>query len=163
MRLTWNATLGLVLAIALVLGSFGVAFAQNPPAQQAPPAQQTAQKPGLSFEGDLGLLLVWVKSDKTADFEAVVAKAKEALVKLDTPETKQEADTLKLYKIGVTKADSAFVLYLVKADPPVKGSEYSPLMLIYKAFPSEYASYLTKWKELLHTTPPQPFDFVMVK
>ena len=140
----------------MVLGSVGVAFGQ------AAPAQQAAQKPGLAFEGDLGLLLVYVKPDKTADFEAIMAKTKEALLKLDTPESKQQAESLKVYKLP-PKADAPFVLYVVKAEPPVKGGEYSPLMLIYKGFPTEYSGYLTKWKELLHTIAPNPLDLTLLK
>ena len=68
MRLTRNATLGLVFAIALVLGLAGVASAQNPPAQQTPPAQQQTAPPGVVFTGDSGIVLHYIKADKTADF-----------------------------------------------------------------------------------------------
>ncbi len=162
MRLTWNATLGTAFVIALVLGVAGVASAQNPPAQQPPAQQQAENKPALTFEGDLALMLVYVKPDKTADFEAIMAKAKEALVKLDTVETRQEASTMKWYKWTVNKPDTPFVMYCIKAEPPVTGAEYAPLMLIYKAFPTEYAGFRDKWKEMLHPNQMQGFAFVQV-
>lgn len=164
MRLTGMASkrtaiLGTVIAIALVLGAVGVVLAQqNPPAQQAP----AEQKPVLVFQGDLGQLLVYVKPDKTADFEAFVAKYKEGLVKLDTVETKQQASTLKVYKAPV-QAAAQNVLYVVVADPPVKGAEYWFLPVLYKAFPADAKSYLDKWTDLKGTVPAQPLDLTILK
>src|SRR5207253_11049810 len=59
--------------------------AQQPPAQQPPPAQpapQTQAAPAVRvFASDAGMVLNFIKPDKTADFEAVMAKLKEALQK----------------------------------------------------------------------------------
>src|SRR3954471_19347434 len=56
--------------------------APGAPAQQPAPAQPAAA-PGLTFDGDAGLLFMQIKPDKTADFESVMAKLNEELAKTD--------------------------------------------------------------------------------
>ena len=60
---------GLVLAVALVVGTPSVTFAQEAP--QAP------AKPTLTFQNDAGVVLLYVKADKTADFEELMTKFKD--------------------------------------------------------------------------------------
>ena len=105
-----NATLGLVLLLAFVLGAVGFLFAQNPPAQQTPPQQQAAP-PAVSFPGDSAIVLHYIKADKAADFEAAMAKLKEALQKSPVPERKQQAAGWKLVKSPDAPAEGQ-VLYL---------------------------------------------------
>jgi len=61
-----------VLALAVLAGSLAPAYAQ-----QAPNARV--------FNGGAGLILYTIKADKTADFEMVMNKTKEALSKSDKP------------------------------------------------------------------------------
>ena len=44
------------------------------------------------------MVLNFIKADKTADFEAVMVKLKEALQKSDKPERKQQAASWKVFK-----------------------------------------------------------------
>ena len=44
------------------------------------------------------MVLNFIKPDKTADFEAVIAKLKEALAKSEKPERKQQAAGWKVFK-----------------------------------------------------------------
>ena len=44
------------------------------------------------------MVLNFIKADKTGDFEAVIAKLKEALQKSDKPERKQQAASWKVFK-----------------------------------------------------------------
>lgn len=170
MRLTSVAsprnTLGLVFVVALVLASAGAAYAQNPPAQQTPPAPQAAQpaKPNLSFEGDLGELLVFVKPDKTADFETLIGRFREALTKLDTVETKQQLSTLKVFKAPLAP-NATVATYVLIAEPPLKGAEYWFLSVLYKAFPTEAQALSDKWTEIKGGVPQpvQKLDLTAVK
>ena len=50
------------------------------------------------FPGDAGVILNFVKADKTADFEMVLGKVKEALAKSDKPERKAQAAGWKVFK-----------------------------------------------------------------
>ena len=59
-------------------------------AQAAAPAQPAAPSPFV-FPGDGGVILNFVKADKTADFEMVMGKVKEALAKSEKPERKAQA------------------------------------------------------------------------
>ncbi len=169
MRLTWvapnrKATLGLVFVLAFAACCAAV-FAQNPPPQQTPPAQQPAAqpaKPAVSFEGDLGELLIFVKPDKTADFEALLGRVKEGLVKLDTPETKQQASSLKFYKAPLAP-NATVAIYAMIADPPLKGAEYWFLSILYKAYPTEGQAISEKWNDIKATQGPQKLDMTLVK
>jgi len=94
-------------------------------AQAAAPAQPAAPSPFV-FKGDGGVILNFVKADKTADFEAVVGKMKEALQKSDKPERKQQAASWKVFK-SADPAQNNQVLYVFFIDPPVKrGSDAGP-------------------------------------
>ena len=70
---------------SIVLGlAAGVLSATTAFAQAAAPAQPAAPSPFV-FPGDAGVILNFVKADKTADFEMVLGKAKEALAKSEKP------------------------------------------------------------------------------
>lgn len=160
----YRATLvGLAFAFASVLGTAGSVFAQNPPAQQAPPQQAAQpQKPYLTFQGDLGELLLYVKPDKTADFETLMGRLREALTKLDTPESKQQLSTLKVFRAQLPP-ESPNAVYILVAEPPVKGAEYWFLAILYKAFPEEAKALADKWTEVKGTANQAAFDLVVVK
>jgi hypothetical protein len=143
MRLTWvasrNATLRVMCIVALVLGLAGVAYAQNPPAQQTPPAQQQQQQapPGVVFAGDAAIVLNYIKADKTADFEAAMAKVKEGLQKSESPERKQQAAGWKIFKSPDPSGIEGQVLYLFVIDPVVKGANYAVSAILAETFPAE--------------------------
>src|SRR5438046_9878783 len=87
------------IAIGLVVGTFSAtaAFSQQPPAQPAAAAQ--AAPTARMFASDAGMVLNFMKPDKTTDFEAVMAKLKDALQKRAKPERKQQAATWKVFKL----------------------------------------------------------------
>ena len=79
------------IAPALVIGLLAAApvQAQTPAAQPAQQAQ--AQKSPFVFASDGGVILHFIKPDKGADFEMLVAKLKEALAKSENAERKAQA------------------------------------------------------------------------
>jgi hypothetical protein len=121
------------IAVGLVVGmlSAGSAFAQA-----APPAQAAAPPAKRVFTGDAGLVLNFIKADKTADFEAVMGKLKEALNKSDKPERKQQAAGWKILKAAEPGAGGA-VLYVFIIDPVVKDADYTVSTILAEAFPSD--------------------------
>jgi hypothetical protein len=122
------------IALGLVVGTLSAApvFAQAAPAQQ-PPAQQAQAAPtARTFANDSGMVLNFIKPDKTADFEAVVGKLKEALAKSEKPERKQQAAGWKVYKSP--DPAGANVLYVFIIDPAVKGADYQISNIITEAF-----------------------------
>jgi hypothetical protein len=148
MRLTWNHRLAvLVLAVAFVLGGVSFAVAQEQPA-----------KPTVAFSSDAGMIIFYIKPDKTADFEQLMAKLKEGLGKLDAPEAKQQLASLKLFKNKVAEG-APVAIYVLIADPAVKSVEYWFLPVLYKTFPTEAKALFDKWNDVKAATPAQPTIF----
>ena len=98
------------------------------------------------------MILNFIKPDKTADFEEVMAKLKEALMKSDKPERKQQAAGWKIFK-AVEPAAGGNVLYVFIIDPAVKNADYTVSNLLveglgnnadtnalYKKYAEAYAS-----------------------
>ena len=124
---------GIVLA-GLTLAGAGVASAQEPPA-----------KPVLTLEGDATVIIVLIKPDKAADFEAVVAKYKEAMTKSDNAARKEQLAGLKIFKSPTAMAGNTAYIFL--ADPVVKDQEYDITRVIHEVFPSEATDMFNKYKD----------------
>jgi hypothetical protein len=144
------------LVTGLLLVSQG-AFAQDAASQPAPaaPAQQPAATqpaaaPGLTFDGDAGLLFMQIKPDKTADFESVMAKLNEALTKTDKPERKQQAAGWKIYK-SKEPGSNGNVLYVAIINPPLKGADYTVAKILYEVFPTEVQTIFPTYRDSFAT------------
>src|SRR3954470_13534341 len=92
-------------------------------AQAAAPAQPAAPSPFV-FNTDGGVILNFVKADKTADFEMVLGKLKEAIGKSQKPEHKGLATGWKVFKANEPGPNGA-VIYVFIFDPATKGGDYS--------------------------------------
>src|SRR5437868_4153065 len=114
------------IALGCVVGMLSAApvFAQQPAAPPAQPAAPAAQQNPFVFPGDGGVVLNFVKADKTADFEMILGKVKEALAKSEKPERKQQATGWKVFK-ATEPGPSGAVIYVFVMDPVSKGAEYS--------------------------------------
>jgi hypothetical protein len=124
-------------------------FAQAAPAQQPPqqpPAAAQAAPTTRTFANDGGMVLNFIKPDKTADFEAVVGKLKEALNKSEKPERKQQAASWKVFK-SPDPAAGGNVLYVFMIDPSVKGADYTVSTILAEAFPTEVNDLYKKYAE----------------
>lgn len=122
------------IALGLVAGvlSSGIARAE----QSAPAAQAEAKASPFSFAGDGALVLNYIKADKTTDFENVVAKVREALLKSEKPERKAQASGWKVLKAAEPGPGGA-VLYVWIVVPVAKGNEYSVSQILTEGFPAE--------------------------
>jgi hypothetical protein len=123
------------------------AFAQAAPAAGQPPAAAAQAAPTTrTFASDGGMVLNFIKPDKTADFEAVVAKLKEALQKSEKPERKQQAASWKVFK-SPDPAAGGNVLYVFIIDPSVKGADYTVSNILAEAFPTEVQALYKQYAE----------------
>jgi hypothetical protein len=134
-RSGWIA-LGLMAGL-LSAGAAQAAAAAAPapgqaPAGQAPAAAQAAPTKRV-FASDAGMVLNFIKPDKTADFEAVMQKLKEALQKSDKPERKQQAASWKVFK-SPDAAQGGNVLYVFVIDPAVKEADYTVSNILAEGF-----------------------------
>jgi hypothetical protein len=122
------------MALGALLGTASVAGAQDAPA-----------KPVLPLEGDAVVMTILIKPDKTADFESVIAKYKEALQKSEKPSRKQQLAGMKFYKS--TQAAQGNAVYILYVDPVVKDEEYDISRVIAEVFPTEVQDVFNKYKE----------------
>lgn len=124
----------------IVLGIVVAGFAAGTVVAQAAPAAQAeaAKASPFMFAADGALVLNYIKADKTADFEMVVGKIKEALTKSEKPERKAQAAGWKIFK-AAEPGPGGSVLYVWVVDPVAKGSEYSVSQILTEGFPAEAA------------------------
>ena len=129
------------IALGLIVATLSAApvFAQAPapPAQPPAPAQPAAAAPSpFVFNSDGGVILNFVKADKTADFEMALGKLKEALAKSEKPERKAQAAGWKVFK-ATEPGPSGAVIYVFFMDPVAKGAEYKVGDILVEAFGAE--------------------------
>lgn len=135
----------LFVVLTAVLGGGAPVAVEQGASSQASTSPKTTT-PGRVFASDAGLVLNFVKPDKSGDFEFVVAKLKEALAKSDKPERKQQASGWKVYK-GVEPGANNSVLYLFVMDPAVKGADYTVSTILAEAFPTEVHALYKRYAE----------------
>ena len=142
MRISVNKLAATAACVLLACGARVIAGAQA-----APPAQTTkssAQQHLLT--SDSGLVLNFIKADRTADFEAVVARLKEALQKSPKPERQKQAASWKVYR-SPEPGPNGSVLYVFTMDPAVKDADYTVSAILAEAYPSEALALLKQYSE----------------
>ena len=130
------------------------AAAQSPPATQPPaPAPSAAQTPAAplpavpasrKFTSDAGIMFSVIYATKTADYEAVLARVKEALAKSKDPKKQQMALGWRVLK-GLEAGPGGHVVYIWFFDPPVKDEDYSITTILAEAFPNEVQDLWAKY------------------
>ncbi len=111
----------------------------NPaPGQTTPPTDpsQPAAQAGRVIAADAGLVFFPVRPERTADFEKIMAKLRDALAASEDPVRKQQAAGWKVFK-AVEPGPNNTVLYVFLIDPAVKGTDYAFWKTIYDEFPAE--------------------------
>jgi len=136
---------GLLIA-ALLLGGVSPAVAQvvppPVPVTQLPATADPAATPMVPgvpveyvFPSGAGMLIFHVDPAKVADFDAVMARLKDALSKADTATRKVQATNWLIYKSAETPGET--VVYLCLFDPAVITASYDPLLLLAEVLPAE--------------------------
>ena len=137
------------IALGIVVGTLLVS-AIGAQAQAAPAQQAQAAPTARVFASDAGMVLNFIKPDKTADFEAVIAKLKEALQKSAKPERKQQAMSWKVFK-SPEVAQGGNALYVFMIDPSVKGADYTVSTILAEAFPADVQALYKQYAEAYAT------------
>jgi hypothetical protein len=162
MKFGMSVRSALVAPLALgvmMVGTAQVARAQTPsPAQPQQPATQQpatppaggaqaapAQAENPTFSAPAGLLLVQIKPDKTADYEAMITKLKDALSKSEKPERKAMAKAWRVYKASEPAQNNTLYVHVIDSTAP--GDYTNPLRIISEVFPTEVQDIYTKVKE----------------
>ena len=69
-------------------------------------------------------MLLFIKPDKTADFETILTRVKDALARSDKPERRQQAAGWRVFKARET-GPGAVAIYVSVMDPVAKDADYS--------------------------------------
>jgi len=116
---------------------------QTPAGAAAPPGTQAAVPPpppavpaSRKFTSDAGIMFSVIKPEKTADFEAVMARVKEALGKSQDPKRKQQSLSWRVFK-ATEAGPGGNIVYIWFLDPPAKDNEYVITEILTEAFPNE--------------------------
>jgi len=130
-----KSVLGFSMA-ALLVSVMGAApaLAQTEPAA-TPAATQPAQQK-LTFSGDTALWTVAIKPDKTADFEQVMSRLRDALMKSPEPDRRRQAEGWKVMRLEKPLPDGN-IAYVHIVNPVVPGADYTVMQTLYDAFPDE--------------------------
>ena len=127
-----------VIACLLVGLSAPAARAQDP----APAAATAAQ--AYTFATGAGLLFFYVRPDRTAEFEAVVARLSESLDGAQDATRRQQAASWRMFRSAESVKESA--IYVFSFDPAVPGADYDPVKLLAEAVPAEAQALYEKLK-----------------
>jgi hypothetical protein len=97
---------------------------------------QEASRPTLTFDGDVALWTVAIRPDKTADFERVIARLREALVASDEPLRRQQAEGWKVIRMTRALPDGN-IGYVHVISPVVEQADYTVMQILYDELPDE--------------------------
>jgi hypothetical protein len=129
-----SATIRGLLLLFAVAGSAPSLFAQTAP--PAPAERATPAKSPYLFSGDVAMTLHFIKADKTADFETILGKLREALQAAATPERAEQAASWKIFKATETGPNGSSI-YVFLIDPVVKDSDYTVSTILAEGFPKD--------------------------
>ena len=87
-----------------------------------------------------------IKPEKTADFEAVLAKVKQGLDASQDPKRKQQALSWRVFK-GLEAGPGGTVLYVWFIEPPVKDTEYVITDILTESFPDQAQDLWAKYRD----------------
>jgi len=99
----------------------------------------------FSLTSDAAVVTMLIKPEKTADFEFVLSRLKEALAKSENPKRREQAAGWKIFKSPQMVQGSA--VYVMRIDPVIKGEEYDITRLIAEVFPVEVQELFLKYKD----------------
>lgn len=125
---------------------------------QASPSPALAQVPvtpdpaAAQFASPVGLLLVAVKPDRTADYEAVLVALQAAFQKATDPDRRAMAQGWRVYK-AAEQDTKKNVLYVHALAPVVAGADYRPSLLLDELLQGAPPELLTKYRDTFAAPP----------
>lgn len=127
--------------------------------QAPPPAGAPSQPPApivdpaaAVFATDVGLLLVTVKADRTADYERALQALQAALASATDPARRQVAQGWRVYRAAEADAKGN-ALYVHALVPAVAGFDYRPSQLLDELLADAPTDLLARYAEALAGPP----------
>ncbi len=127
-------------SIAVLAFSFALLAAPLPAKAQEPAQPPPQTPPAMTLDAGAGMFFHMIKSDRTADFEWLMTKIKDAFQKSEDATQKQQAAGIHVLKSTDPVPNSTNVMYIVLVNPSVSGADYSMqnmMKIVYEAFPTE--------------------------
>jgi hypothetical protein len=103
--------------------------------QSAVPSAGPPVSTDYRFSSSAGLLFFYVRPDRAADFETVLARLGTVLDVSPDPVRKQQAASFRVFKSLEVTRDAA--IYVFAFDPVVAGADYDPIKILGEAAPTE--------------------------
>jgi hypothetical protein len=119
-------------AFALVIAAHTGVSGQAPQESAAP----ATEREKLTFDGDVALWTVAIKPDKTADFERVMQRLREALMNSDDPQRRAQGKGWKVMRMGKPLPDGN-IAYVHVISPVVRGADYTIMQTLYDELADE--------------------------
>ncbi len=122
------------LAVATGLGAFlalavPAVIAAGQPDDDPPP-------PERSFEAPAGMILNYVQSGSTSDYERVIRRLGAALAETEEADRREQAAGWRVYRAEEPGLNGS-TLYVSMIDPAVEDADYSVSRILNEAFPAE--------------------------
>ncbi len=124
----------------VVVGLLGIMWLDRPvPARLATTAAAISPAAGNTrrlFANDAGMMVKFVRPDRTAEFESTVGRLRAALATSDRADRRQQAASWKVFRASesATNGDAVYVFVM---DPAIKGADYAVSTILAEAFPDE--------------------------
>jgi hypothetical protein len=145
----------LALVVAAGCVPWHVAASTQAPQAPAPPQPAPVASPdpaAVQFASPVGLLLVAVKPDKVADYEAVLTALQQAFQETADPERRAMAQGWRVYKAAEANSKK-HVLYVHALAPAVAGADYRPSVLLDELLKGAPPGLLAKYRETFAAPP----------
>jgi hypothetical protein len=117
-----------------------------------PAAPAPIDPAAATFSTTAGMLLVAVKPDKTADYEAVIVALQDAFSKSEDPITRNTARGWRVFKASDLDAKSN-AIYVHVLDPAVAGTDYRPSIWLDTLLSGAPADMLAKYRDAFAAPP----------
>ena len=100
--------------------------------------QSTATAPALAIDGNAGIVTIFVRPERVAEFDQALATLKAALRASSVPARRSQADGWHVFK-SIDRVQGT-VAYVMRIDPVVKDQEYDIARLLAEAEPATAAA-----------------------
>ena len=106
-------------------------------------SEAAMQDPERLFSSEAGLMFNPIRPDRTADFEEVLGKLREALQQSENTVRRQQLNGWKVFKS--TTPVQGNVMYVFLMDPAVRDANYAISVILNEAFPTEVQALYEKF------------------
>jgi hypothetical protein len=137
----------------MILGVMGALLMSVPAHAQAPS--------NYIFPSGSALVSHFIKADKTADWEAIMQKLKDALKASENPQRKAQAESWRIFKASVP-GPSGSVMYFWRIDGAPADADFSMVKLMTELFPKEAAELYKQYSDAYQPPAQQIFQLTLV-